>query len=253
MLYVSYSLWLIEVFSLYLFNLTLLGEITFFSLLFNDYRISVGFVISIILFIFFISFGGLFGIFMCLALILGWPFFIYSLEQEERELKSKRISRDREEIEWIERNLDEELEDFGPLLRLGKLYEEIGDDGNALKYFNKATSKVKSISLKNTERKIRQLEYSIKRDEEGKQHICKHCGKKNFSTSLLCEKCNKTLHSSYLAYIRNYAPTSLKVGLVLLVISAVLFGYYANYWANAIFYVLLITDIVLFRRRMKKG
>lgn len=253
MLNFAFSLWLIEVFFLYLFNISLLGQVTFFRLLFEDDRISIGFVISVFLLMFFLIIDGILGIYLILAIFLGWPFFIYSLQQEERELKSKRIRKTREEIEWLERNLDEESDDFGPLLRLGKLYKEMGDEEKALEYYKKATAKVKKITLEDTKIKIKQLEYSIRKDEEGKEFICKHCGKKNYSTSLLCEKCNKMIHSSYLAYIRNYAPTSLKVGFVLLIISTILFGYFANYWANAIFYVLVITDIVQFRRRMKKG
>ena len=251
MFWVAVTIWLIEVFLLYLMNLCLLGEVTFFNLILNDNRVLLGFMVSIFLFIFFTAFGGLLGFLLSIGLILGWPFFIYSLEQEEKELKNQRMGKNREEIEWIERNLDEESDDFGPLLRLGSLYEEVGNEEKALEFYKKATSKVKTITLTDTERKIKQIEYSIKVDEEGKSFICKHCKKKNYSTSLLCEKCHKMLHPSYLAYIRHYAPVSLRVGVIIFILSAFLFGNYLNVWVNTTFYFLILIDFVMMQRKMK--
>jgi len=252
MFWVAVTIWLIEVFLLYLMNLCLLGEVTFFNLILNDNRVLLGFMVSIIVFIFFLFLGGFFAIYMIFAIILGWAFFIYSLEQEEKELKNKRMGKNREEIEWLERNLDEESDDFGPLLRLGSLYEEVGNEEKALEFYKKATSKVKTITLTDTERKIKQIEYSIRRDEEGKSFICKHCKKKNYSTSLLCEKCHKMLHSSYLAYIRYYAPVSLKVGVIIFILSAFLFGNYINVWVNTTFYFLVLINYIMFQRKMKR-
>lgn len=252
MLYVALSLWLIEVFLLYLTSLSLIEEVTFFRLLIEDSRVSLAFIVSVILFFFFLFIGGILGIYLSIAIFLAWPFNFYSIEREEKEIKSERLKKNREEIEWIEMNLDKR-EDFAPLLRLGRLYEENENLEKSLKYYKMATSEVKEIILTDTERKIKQIEYFLRSEEEKRPFICKNCGKHNYRTSLFCEKCNNMLYSSFLDYIRHYAPVSLRFGFVLLIISAILFAYYLNYLANAIFYVLLITDIVLFRRRMKKG
>ncbi|MCK4420867.1 hypothetical protein KAW18_16980 [candidate division WOR-3 bacterium] len=248
---VAISIWAIEVFLLYLMNLSLLGGSTLFRLLIDDNRIFIGFVISAFLFVIFYILGSAASesyFLLMLLIALGWPIIIYSIEQEERELKSKRMRKNREEIEWLERKLSDIGDDFGPLLRLGKLYEEIGDKKKALEYYRKATSRVKKITLSNTERKIKQLKYFIKSDEEEKQHICKHCGKRNYSTSLFCEKCNKILHSSYWDYLRHYAPLLLKVGIIIFIISAFLFGFCLKFWENLIFYSFIIVDFALFRK-----
>ena len=160
--------------------------------------------------------------------------------------------KNKEEIEWMERKLSDIGDDPGPLLRLGSLYEEIEDMEKALEYYKKATSKVKKVTLSDTERKIRQIEYFLKGEGKGKLFSCKHCGRNNYSTSLFCEKCNKMLHSSYLAYIRYYAPVSLKIGVIILIISAFLFGNYLYLWENLAFYFLVFIDFILLQRRMKR-
>jgi len=247
-----FFLWLIEVFLLYLTSLSLIEEVTFFRLFIEDNRVTLAFIVSLMLFFFFLFIGGILGVYLSIAIFLAWPFYFYSIKKEEKELKDKRLKKNKEEIEWIERNLDKR-EDFAPLLRLGRLYQENEDLEKALKYYKMATSEVKEITLTDTERKIKQIEYFLKSEEENKPFICKNCGKHNYKTSLLCEKCKKMLYPSFLDYIRHYAPVALRSGFVLLIISAILFGYYLNYLANSIFYVFLITDIVLFRRRIKKA
>jgi len=76
----------------------------------------------------------------------------------------------------------------------------------ALNYYKRASSFFKTISFTETERKIKEIEYYLKREKEEKPLVCRKCGKRNYQNSLICERCSKILHSSYLKYLKDFAP-----------------------------------------------
>lgn len=247
-------LWIVEVFILYIFVVIYLYwslvEGVFFRFPYFDTRIFVGIIISIFLLALF-TFFGLRGskwyFLLDVLIILWWIFNIFFIGKYNRQIKRKK----EEVITNLKRELEEKGEDFSILSRLGKSYKDIGEMDLALNYYERAYSFIKAIGGTETERKIKELEYYIGIEKKEKPLLCNRCGKRNYQSSLICESCKGMLHPSYFEYLKKHASLSIKIGIVWLVLSAVLFGFFLKIWANIIFYILVFIDFIILRRLVR--
>ncbi len=161
----SFALWVIEIFILYILFFLFLWEGFYFGEIFEDTRLFVIFFISVILFAFayFNRFPGYEVI--CLLCLITLPIIITNRRIDERRLKEKRKNEDKEEINRLEKNLESGNADFGIFLRLGYLYKEIKDYESALRYLRKAREATKENILNTTEKEIKELEHESSREQ----------------------------------------------------------------------------------------
>jgi tetratricopeptide (TPR) repeat protein len=252
---ISFYLWHIEVIGLFILYVLFLWEDFYFGIIFEDTRLFLMFFGSIIVFIiaFFVGFPGA-GV-VCLLCFIALPLVINQINEEERILKEKRIEKDKEEIDRLNKHILKEGDDAGIFIRLGYLYKDIGDSENALKSLKKAIGLTKEDVLTVTEREIRSLEDEINNKKRKKTNICKHCGAQNYPTRIFCEKCKKLLETSIVNYFKRlFKSTFLAMPIiifitVIFIISALLFWLFLGFFENLVFYGLLSTNIFMFIKK----
>lgn len=180
-------------------------------------------------------------------IILGWVVYLILIAME----KKKRLSDKKEELKSLELSAENNEEDIGLNLRLAKRYEELGRINEALKFYRKVKDIYPENIRTDTHMKIEELEFRIKSEKDKKPLKCKRCNSPNRQDSFFCEKCGKILHSSYIKYLKEYAPAPLKVGIAWFLISSIIIGFTLSLWFNAIFYILVLVDIIIIRRITK--
>jgi hypothetical protein len=252
---ISFVLWLVEVFTLYTLYVLFVFEDFYFGILFEDTRMFLMFFGSIIVFVivFFFDFPGADLLFILCLLAL--PFALSQMRGEELRLKEKRIEKDKEEIDRLNKHIKKGGDDAGIFIRLGYLYKDIGDSENALENFKKARELTKEGVLTVTEREIRMLEYEIKNEKRKKTIICKYCGAQNYPTRIFCEKCKKIAGTSTGEYFKRLLKTDTPAGpiidslIIIFFISTLLFWMFFGLIENLVFYGLIVVNIVMFAKK----
>lgn len=243
--------WLIDIASLCIFAIAYtywsIVEGVFFELPSSNSSLFWSILLSLFLMITF-AFFGIKGSTPCFYLIgiivIGWMLYPLIIFRERRDTKRKKMKN----LQQLQDLLKKEGEGFSILKRLARTYEEMGKLKEALDYYKKASSFINTELPLEVTQKIREIEYHFKIEEEEKPFICRHCGAKNRKDSLFCKKCGRIIHSSFIAYLRNYAPLPLKIGIIWLILSALFFGFGLNLWANIIFYFLVAVNFFVLRR-----
>ncbi len=247
-----FALYSIEIFLLYFFGFTYLywsfvEGITFRLSLLGG-RIYMAIITSVFLLLLFTFFGikgnGYYFI-LDVIVVLGWMVFLIFIGKEKREGRKKAEI----EIEGLRKALKKGRGDeYGILLKLAGIHEDLNKMEEALVYYRKAYSLVKNITGTKAEKKMLEIERHLEREKAEKPVVCSKCGKMNYKNSLFCENCKEMLHDSYFKYFRNYASFSLKIGLVFLFFSAIVFGIFLGIVANLVFYFLVIIDSIILRK-----
>ncbi len=217
---ITFSLWIIETFILYILFFLFLWEGFYFGEIFEDTRLFIIFFLCVILFIFafFAKFKGYEVV--CLLCLITLPIIIYQRNKSERKLKEKRLKKKKEEIDGIKNHIEKEGDDFGLFLRLGYLCKEIKDFENALKNFKKAREVTKENVLTTVGREIKEMEYEINK-KQSKEII-------------------------------SFKPTYVLL-IVVFVISAFLFWLSLSFVLNLGFYVLISLNILMFVKKSLQG
>jgi tetratricopeptide (TPR) repeat protein len=247
-----FTLYSIEIFLLYLLGAFYfygaLAEGTFLRLPNLDTQIYMAIIVSVFLFIIFSLFGisGIKYYFMLDALIvLGWIIFPILLFRGQKKWKKRNII----EIEGLKKMLEEKRGDeYGILLKLAEVYENSHKLEEAYIYYKRAYSLVKNITGTKAEKKTIEIERKLEKERKEKPFICVRCGKRNYKRNFFCKGCRRVLHSSYYDYLKNYAPFAIKIGLILFVFSALIFGIVLGIVENLVFYLLVIIDSIILRK-----
>ena len=252
---IAYVLWFAEVIGLFILYFFFIWEDFYFGPLFEDTRLFITLFCSIIVFMFaFFSTAPGTGLLALLAL-LTMPYISMSWDTEEKEFKIRRISKDKEEIKRLEKNIEREGENAGIFIRLGYLYKDINDIENALKNLKKARELTGEEVLTVTEREIKSLEHKINEEESKKNLICKHCGAKNYPTRILCEKCKRLLGSAFVEYFKKLFKNTLRAApiviflVLFLILTDILFSFVLGTFEAVVYYGLLFSNIFMFIKK----
>jgi tetratricopeptide (TPR) repeat protein len=248
---ITYILWFAEIMGLFILYFFFIWEDFYFGPLFEDTRLFIAFFCSILVvsLAFFSAAPGT-GL-LALLFLLAIPYILLSWDAEEKQFKLRRISKDKEEIKRLEKNIEKEDANEGTFIRLGYLYKDLGDIENALKNFKKACELTGEEVLIVTEREIKALEHQIEEEESKKTFICKYCGAKNYPTRIFCEKCNVFLGTALITHFKKLFNNTLRaapIAIVLILIfiaSLVLIFACLGFFENVLFYTLILANIFM--------
>jgi len=221
-------LWWVEVTGLYTLYILFLMEDFYFGILFEDTRLFLMFfgsiIIAIIIFFLPIPRSDIIS-FLCLALT---PLAIRQMRDEEIDLKEQSISKNKEEINNLNKYIEREGGDAGTLMRLAYLYKDIGDSENSLKIFKKARELTDEEIFSFTEIEIRELEEIINEKKSIKKRLF------------------KLIKNTVKIY-----PIAIFLALIL-IISAILFWKYLDSFGNFVFYYFLSWNITMIVKKSQR-
>jgi len=221
-------LWWVEVTGLYTLYILFLMEDFFFGILFEDTRLFLMFFGSIIVAIIVLFLpipGGDIIFFLCLA---ATPLAISQMREEEINLKEQSMSKNKEEINSLNKYIEREGGNAGIFMRLAYLYKDIGDFENSLKNFKKARELTDEEIFSFTEIEIRELEEIINEKKSIKKRLF------------------KLIKNTVKIY-----PIAIFLALIF-IISAILFYRYLTFFGNFVFYYFLSWNITMIVRKYRK-